>query len=68
MDEARERIAGLGLKATVKGESDTVIKQIPKEDARLHNGSVVILYTEDEAADEGPPPENTDEDNEEKEE
>ncbi len=68
VDEARERIAGLGLKATVKGEGDTVIKQIPKEDARLHNGSVVILYTEDEAADEGPPPENTDEDNEEKEE
>lgn len=46
---AKKRLSELGLKYSVKGEGETVVKQIPKVDAKLHSDSVVILYTEEES-------------------
>lgn len=48
VDAAKNRISELGLKASVRGEGETVLRQIPKVDTKLHNGSVVILYTEED--------------------
>lgn len=54
VDSAKERISELGLSASVRGEGTAVLRQIPKVDTKLHDGSVVILYTEEDDS----PPEN----------
>lgn len=48
VDSAKSRISELGLKYSVKGSGETVVKQIPTVDTKLHSGSVVILYTEED--------------------
>lgn len=48
VEAAKKRITELGLKASVKGEGTVVTRQIPAVDAKLREGGVVILYTEDE--------------------
>ncbi|MBR0366126.1 MAG: PASTA domain-containing protein [Clostridia bacterium] len=45
--EASELIKELGLTYMIKGSGDTVVDQLPTQDERLEEGSVVILYTED---------------------
>ena len=50
VEEATSEIEEMGLRITVKGEGETVLRQIPAEGAELSGGSLVIAYTE-EAAD-----------------
>lgn len=48
VEDAKKSLSRLGLKYSVKGDGESVVKQIPKVDAKLHSDSVVILYTEEE--------------------
>ncbi len=43
---AKKKLADLGLKYTVVGGGDKVIKQMPASSAIVNSGSVVVLYTE----------------------
>lgn len=47
VDEAKQKIAAAGFNATVKGEGDTVVSQIPGASAKIPNGGTVVLYTDD---------------------
>ena len=52
IDEAASEIADMGLRSSIKGSGDNVIRQIPAAGTRLHSDSIVIIYTDD-AADAG---------------
>lgn len=49
VEAAKNEITDMGLRPSVKGSGETVIRQIPASGTRLHNDSIVILYTEEEA-------------------
>ncbi len=43
---AKKRLSDLGLKYTIIGGGDKVLRQMPMENATVNSGSVVVLYTE----------------------
>ena len=43
---AKKRLNDLGLKYTIIGGGEKVIRQLPLENATVNSGSVVVLYTE----------------------
>ena len=43
---ATDKLNALGLSVSIKGNGDTVTNQIPETGTKLHKGSVVIAYTE----------------------
>ncbi|MBQ3118965.1 MAG: PASTA domain-containing protein [Clostridia bacterium] len=43
---AKKRLNDLGLKYTIIGGGEKVVRQIPLENATVNSGSVVVLYTE----------------------
>lgn len=45
INEAKNQITGQNLKVTVKGDSDTVIDQLPKPGSSITANSTIILYT-----------------------
>lgn len=45
---ATDKLNALGLSVSIKGNGDTVINQIPETGTKLHKGSVVIAYTEEQ--------------------
>ena len=50
MDEALVKLDAIGLKINPKGSGEKVTNQIPAAGTKLHKGSVVIAYTDNEAA------------------
>lgn len=44
---AKKKLSDMGLKYTVIGSGDKVIRQMPSSGAIVNSGSVVVLYTED---------------------
>ncbi len=50
LDSAAARLEELGLRLTVKGDGSSVLRQIPAPGASLRSGSIVIAYTDEEAA------------------
>ncbi len=48
VDKATEKLAKLGLSISIKGNGDVVTNQIPETGTKLHKGSVVIAYTQNE--------------------
>ena len=44
---AKKKLSDMGLKYTVIGSGDKVIRQMPSSGAVVNSGSVVVLYTED---------------------
>ena len=44
---AKKRLNDMGLKYTIIGGGEKVIRQMPMENATVNSGSVVVLYTED---------------------
>ena len=46
---AKKKISDMGLKYTVIGGGDKVIRQVPASSAVVNSGSTVVLYTEDVA-------------------
>ncbi len=48
VQKATDKLVGLGLSISIKGNGDTVSNQIPETGTKLHKGSVVIAYTQNE--------------------
>ncbi|MBE7033513.1 MAG: PASTA domain-containing protein [Ruminococcaceae bacterium] len=48
VQEALVKLDEIGLKINPKGNGETVTKQIPEAGTKLHKGSVVITYTQEE--------------------
>ncbi len=48
VEQATEKLAKLGLSISIKGNGDLITNQIPETGTRLHKGSVVIAYTQNE--------------------
>jgi len=48
IQEALIKLDEVGLKINPKGNGETVTKQIPEAGTKLHKGSVVIAYTQEE--------------------
>ncbi len=46
VSEAQKTLEGLGLTVKIKGEGDTVVKQIPSA-VKIEHGGSVVLYTDD---------------------
>ena len=46
---AQNKIANTGLKATIVGGGDTVVRQVPEAGQSIPAGGTVILYTEEDA-------------------
>lgn len=44
---AKKRLNDMGLKYTIIGGGEKVIRQMPMENATVNSGSVVVLYTDD---------------------
>lgn len=44
---AKKRLNDMGLKYTIIGGGEKVVRQMPMENATVNSGSVVVLYTED---------------------
>ena len=44
---AKKKLSDMGLKYTIIGGGDKVIRQMPSSGAVVNSGSVVVLYTED---------------------
>lgn len=49
---AKKKIEDMGLKYTIVGNGEKVVKQMPSQNATVGAGSVVVLYTEREQTDE----------------
>ena len=45
---ATDKLNQIGISISIKGNGSTVTKQIPEAGTRLHKGSVVIAYTQEE--------------------
>ena len=48
VQEATDKLQKLGLSVTIKGNGNTVTNQIPETGTKLHKGSVVIAYTQNQ--------------------
>lgn len=48
IDAAKSEVVNMGLRATIKGAGDKVVRQIPAAGTALHSDSIVILYTEED--------------------
>jgi stage V sporulation protein D (sporulation-specific penicillin-binding protein) len=46
---AQNKIANSGLKATIVGKGDTVVRQVPEAGQSIPAGGTVLLYTEEDA-------------------
>jgi stage V sporulation protein D (sporulation-specific penicillin-binding protein) len=45
---ATDKLNQIGISISIKGNGSTVTKQIPEAGTKLHKGSVVIAYTQEE--------------------
>ena len=48
VQQATDKLVNLGLSVSIKGNGDAVTTQIPEPGTKLHKGSVVLAYTQNE--------------------
>lgn len=48
--EALKELKNLGLEAKIEGEGETIVTQLPPAGTEVYKGSTVVLYTQDEGA------------------